>query len=135
MKKLAEIFTVFVMGVMGYGILETLWRGHTHWTMGITGGVCFFLVYWIQQALEDLPYWGKALMGAMMITAVEFLVGSVVNLKLGWQIWDYSGQPFNLLGQVCILYAVLWFFLCLFLCPMCQKLEEYLHCKRKDEWG
>ena len=34
--------------------------------------------------------------------------GCIVNLWLGWDVWDYSGMPGNILGQVCPRYFLLW---------------------------
>lgn len=55
----------------------------------------------------------QALIGTAVITVVEFASGCVLNLWLGLNIWDYSDLPLNVLGQVCLLYAVLWYFLAL----------------------
>jgi uncharacterized membrane protein len=30
-----------------------------------------------------------------------------------WRVWDYSGLPLNLLGQICLLYTIIWFTLCI----------------------
>ncbi len=121
-----EKWIVFIIGAAGYSLLEIAWRGYTHWTMAITGGVCFLAVYWI-----SAMFWGQSLLfqcllGAAAITVVEFAVGCVVNLALGWNVWDYSGLRFHLLGQVSLLYSVMWFFLCIPLVPFCNFLRQYL---------
>ena len=51
---------------------------------------------------------------AGIITTVEFTVGIIVNVWLKLGVWDYSSKPYNLLGQVCLLYTNLWFLLSLF---------------------
>ena len=33
-----------VIGGVVYMGIETLWRGYTHWSMGVLGGVCFALI-------------------------------------------------------------------------------------------
>ena len=43
-----------------------------------------------------------------MITLVELIAGFVVNILLGWGVWDYSGLPLNFMGQISALYSVLW---------------------------
>ena len=43
--------------------------------------------------------------------AVEFLSGCVLNLWLCLDVWDYSGLPGNVLGQICPAYGLLWFLL------------------------
>lgn len=47
----------------------------------------------------------------LLITALEFVTGCLVNLHLGWDVWDYATQPLNLMGQVCIGFSALWFLL------------------------
>ena len=54
----------------------------------------------------DLPLIAAATAGALIVTAYEFTVGLIVNVKLGWDIWDYSSIPFNILGQICPIYTM-----------------------------
>ncbi|HIX91103.1 MAG TPA: putative ABC transporter permease [Candidatus Agathobaculum pullicola] len=91
--------------------IETLWRGHSHWTMGVLGGVCFALIGLLDEWQDHPPLWLQMLEGAAIVTALELLVGLVVNRWLGWNVWDYSDMPLNLWGQVCLQFAVAWFFL------------------------
>ena len=107
---LPEVLFVYMLGALGYGGIEMLWRGRTHWTMLLLGGACFVLIYGITVFLH-IPLWQKWPLCAAGITALEFLTGCLVNLRLGWAVWDYGGVPGNLLGQICPLYTVYWFFL------------------------
>ena len=108
-RRLSEYVVVYLFGGLIYALLEVLLRGSTHWTMLLTGGLCFLLLYLISVYSRE-PLWRKALMGAFVITTIEFLVGIMVNLILGWNVWDYSAHRFNLLGQICLLFSMLWFF-------------------------
>lgn len=45
MEKLKEYAAVCTVGSVGYSAIEVLWRGFTHWTMALTGGVGFLLLY------------------------------------------------------------------------------------------
>lgn len=103
---------IFAFGAVGYGVVEVLFRGYTHWTMMLTGGACFLTLYYLNQAFEKTPILMKAMIGAIIITIYEFSVGLIVNLWYGWRVWDYSHMPFNFYGQICPLFTVLWFFLC-----------------------
>ena len=49
--------------------------------------------------------------GAIIITLLELIVGTIVNIILGWNVWDYSNLPGDLWGQICPQFTVLWFFL------------------------
>ena len=107
-----EIISSFLFGALGYGTLELFWRGHTHWSMLLTGGTCFSLIYFVATRSKE-ALWKKWVMSAALITTLEFLVGCIVNLRLGWDVWDYSGEKYNLLGQICPLFSFLWFLLCI----------------------
>ena len=49
----------------------------------------------------------QAALGTAFITAAELAVGLVVNRALGWQVWDYSREFGNVLGQICPLFSFL----------------------------
>ena len=96
-------------GGLLYVILELVWRGRSHWTMFMLGGLCFVALGLINEVLPwDMPLWEQAAVGVLLITALEFFTGCVVNLMLGWQVWDYSDLPWNILGQVSLKYSALW---------------------------
>ena len=105
--------TVFILGGMAYGLMEVIFRGHTHWSMVITGGACVLTLYLIMDWTMNLPLVVAALAGAGIITFYEFCVGMLVNVSFGWHVWDYSSMPGNILGQICPLFTGLWFAMCL----------------------
>lgn len=103
---------LFLFGGVGYSLLEILWRGFTHWTMFVLGGICFVLLSRLSvRCCGKVPMWACCFCSAVLITSLEFLTGCVVNLGLGWNVWSYSDQPLNLLGQICPGFSALWFLL------------------------
>ena len=102
---------VFLIGSFGYGLLEILWRGYTHPSMLLAGGICLWIIWKISIHYRDFSIFKKSLLSAFAITAVEIIIGFVVNINMHLNVWDYSGLKFNLAGQVSLLYSVLWFFL------------------------
>lgn len=118
-----EYAAVFLTGAAGYSLLEVLWRGYTHWTMSITGGICFLLIYYMNESLGT-SIWSKCLLGAALITSAELIVGVTVNIILKWNVWDYSQIPLNFMGQICLPYSVLWYFLCLPVLGICAQIEK-----------
>ena len=60
-----------------------------------------------------LSVWLQMLWSALLVTLFEFLFGVIFNLGLKWHIWDYSDTPFNVLGQVCLPFTLIWYFLSL----------------------
>ena len=101
---------LFLIGGKLYTCIEIWWRGFTHWSMFLLGGICFV----IMGLLNEYKFkWNQSLIlqsfiSAVVITVLEFLSGCVVNLWLGWNVWNYSGLPYNLLGQICLQYFLLW---------------------------
>ena len=102
-----EITAVSLTGAAVYGTLEMLWRGWTHWSMLLAGAVCGGMMYWVAN-FSRLPLWQEWILCAALITTVEFFSGVVLNLWLGWNIWDYSGMRINLLGQICPAFCLVW---------------------------
>lgn len=110
MKKLRPLI-LFAFGGLIYILIELVARGRTHWTMFIVGGVAFFLIGCINEKERKMPLVKQMLIGSIVITVLEFLCGCIVNIWLGWNVWDYNNMPLNLLGQICLPFTVLWFFL------------------------
>lgn len=106
-----ELIYTFTVGGTLYGMIELLFRRRTHWTMMITGGICFMFLY-LMTSRSNWPLIVLCLSGALFITAAELIVGCIVNLGLHWDIWDYSGVKYNILGQVCPTFTLCWFLLC-----------------------
>lgn len=110
MNKLLKYFILFIIGGSIYIGLEMLWRGYSHWTMGILGGICFIALGLINEILSwETPLIIQMLIGGTFITIAEFITGCIVNLWLGWNIWNYTTLDF--LGQISIGSSILWFFL------------------------
>ena len=106
--KLWKNGLLLYIGGMAYVGLELLWRGWSHASMFLTGGICFLLIGAAAQRLRDMPLLVQAVVGACGVTGVEFLSGLLVNRLLGLRVWDYSGMPWNLMGQICLPYFFLW---------------------------
>lgn len=112
MKNIFKYFFIFCVGGLIYMLIETIFNGSTHWTMGILSGICFILIGLID-SFYTLPLYKQMLMSAVLITALEFIAGTILNLGLKLNIWNYSHLPINILGQVCLPFSLIWFFLSL----------------------
>lgn len=104
-----ELF-LFLIGGRLYTWIELLWRGHTHWTMFILGGLCFVIMGLLNEHIFpwELSLLWQSVISAVVVTIFEFITGCIVNLWLGWNVWDYSALPFNLCGQICLYFFALW---------------------------
>ena len=102
---------VFFSGGLIYSMIEILFRGYTHWSMSLTGGVCLLIMYIRYTTHPNDSIVMKCFFGMCVITFFEFTVGCIVNILLGWDVWDYSHMYLNLLGQICPSYSGGWFLL------------------------
>jgi len=109
MKGILKCAVLALCGGGAYFAIEVFWRGYSHWTMAVLGGICFVLIGGINEFFPwEMPLALQGVIGAAMVTVLEFYAGVVLNLWLGLGIWDYSGLPLNLLGQICVMYSILW---------------------------
>lgn len=109
MKQILKQIFLYIIGGLIYLLIEILFRGHTHWTMFILGGLCFTLI----GLLNEFPNFRlnlltQSVLGMIIITTLEFISGVVINIILGWNVWDYSRLPLNILGQICLPFCFAW---------------------------
>lgn len=128
-----ELGVIFLLGAFIYSLIEIVFRGHTHWTMTLLGGVAGAVLYCISAG--DEPLFLKAFAGAFIITALEMCVGVVDNIILKWSVWDYSDMPFNLFGQICLPFSALWFLLCFPALFFCRAVRNQFNKYSGDRWS
>ena len=119
MAKAYKYMLIYTVGGAGYGALELAFRGRTHWSMLIAGGACLSLLYTIS-VKSRRPMWQKCVMGGAAITGIELITGLIVNVGLGWEVWNYSDIPMNFMGQICPRFTLLWCLLCVPVMPLCR---------------
>lgn len=102
--KIGKYLTLFCVGGGAYVGLELFYRGRSHISMFGAGGLCFLLLGRLRGKKLSAPV--KIGAGAGTITAVELMTGLLVNRDFA--VWDYRGQPGNLLGQICPVFMALW---------------------------
>lgn len=116
-----------------YFLMEVAWKtvsGHPeriHWSMLV---VAIILSLALERGGAQCPWeWSlplQALVCTVLITAVEFVAGLVLNVWLGLGIWDYSNFPLSLCGQICLWYSMLWYVLCLVFIPVFDWLRYWV---------
>lgn len=108
--KLWKKCVMFYMGGGSYVCLELLWRGRSHGSMFLLGGVCFLVIGAIRR-LGRLALSLRVAISAAAVTALELLTGLAVNRD--HKVWDYRSLPFQFKGQICLYYSLLWLPVCL----------------------
>jgi uncharacterized membrane protein len=106
-NRIFKYAVIIAAGGLLYGAAELTFRGRTHWSMLLAGGFCVLLLYLIAVKSRE-PFWKKCIMGGAVITTVEFITGIIVNIVLGWNVWNYSTLWANLFGQICLQFSAAW---------------------------
>ena len=133
-SKIKKYEFLFFVGATIYVIIEKLYRGYSHWTMFLLGGICFIALGLINEVIPwNMPLLLQMFIGGIIITVLEFITGCAVNLWLGWNVWDYSDKAFNLYGQICPLFSLGWFFLSIPAFWICGFVEEKMSCRNHAE--
>ena len=104
--RIWKFSVLFYLGGMCYAGLELLWRGFTHWSMFLLGGLCFVLVGNLKRLWPRLPLPLRLTEAAVLITVLELGCGLLVNRN--YRVWDYRQMPLNFLGQICLPFTLLW---------------------------
>lgn len=57
---------------------------------------------------ENIHIAFKFLLFSVIATLIEYICGLILRYGLQMKAWDYSKEPFNLQGIICIKYTVIW---------------------------
>lgn len=123
-KKILSIL-LWTWGGTVYFMLEVLWKTASNepekisWTMLV---LAIFLTISVERCGYQLP-WEiplvlQSLLCATLVTISELIAGIILNIWLNLNIWDYSSLPFNLMGQICPQFFLIWWILCFAFIPM-----------------
>lgn len=106
---------LFIIGGTAYFFIEILWRGYSHITMFVLGGLCFILIGLLNEfdSTHKMPLLIQQVISCIIITTLELIFGLVFNVWLKMNIWDYSSLKFNFMGQISLLFSILWFLISL----------------------
>ena len=113
------LFWLFFIGsILGFfleGLWSLLWDGHwINHSATVWGPFCIIYglggvaAYLLSVPLKDQNPLVQFFVFSLSGTVVEYLGSLFQELCFGSVSWDYSDQPFNLQGRVCLQMAVLW---------------------------
>ena len=122
---------LFYTGGTVYLSLELLYRGRSHGSMFLAGGLCFLLIGHLSRVEPKLPLPLRTVAGALIVTMVELGAGMVFNRQ--YQVWDYRDQPGNFMGQICPLFTALWIPLSLAAALLFERMDRGLEEKMSPD--
>ena len=110
MKFLKNLLIFSIFGLT-YCLIEIVWRGYTHPSMLIVGGICGLIIGLLNEKNKKINVLQQMIIGMVIVTILEFISGCILNLYLGLNVWDYSNITYNFMGQICPQFSIIWFIL------------------------
>ena len=130
-----KYFTLFLIGGIAYYFIEIAYRGYSHFSMIIVGGLCFILIGSINEfSNKDIPLLLQMLISVLLVDIVELISGIIINRILLLNVWDYSGLRFNFLGQISLNSSIAWFFLSLLAIYVDDLLRYIIYKEKKPKY-
>lgn len=108
-KKISEYTFFWTLGGCIYYGIEMLFRGFSHWSMFCVGGLAF--LFCIMQGVKmkwTEGLWIQIIRAVIYAISLEFTTGIIFNKWLHKNIWDYSDQPLQLWGQICVPFMIIF---------------------------
>ena len=134
-KKFMEYGFLWLLGGTFYYSFEILFRGFSHWTMFVLGGICMMFFAFQGESMQwREALWRQVIRCTVFVTACEFITGMIVNKWLNLAVWDYSDQPFQLFGQVCLPFAIIFSGLCAAGILICGYLLHWFFGEEKPQY-
>jgi len=126
-KKTIKYITMLYAGFTSYITVEVLFRGYSYWLMGLTGALCFFIIQGINNYISwDMDIILQGLIGSVVVTMFEFIVGELDKHILHINMWDYSSMWANIDGVICPLFSFLWVFISIVAVLLGDAIDYYL---------
>ena len=128
----------FVYGFLGWctEVAFAAWKEHRFVNRGfLNGPICPVYGIGVTLVVHFLsPYRSNLIIlyitSTILVTALEWLTGFILERGFHNKWWDYSNMPLNLNGYVCLLFSLIWGVACVlivdFIHPVIHKLLLYI---------
>lgn len=107
-KRLSRVLVMWSLGGSIYYGIEMFFRGFSHWSMFLLGGCCLSFFDTQERVYRKDPLWMQIIRCTIFVVSGEFITGLFVNKWMHWNVWDYSDQPYQLFGQICLPFATIF---------------------------
>ncbi len=117
MSRVLKLLCIWFLMGMVYFVIEGIWRipkgGDANISMLFVGGLCGLLIGSINQIPKfyNMSVFKQSLIGTGIVLVIEYIAGYILNIKMGLDIWDYSDMFFNINGQICLEFGLIWLLL------------------------
>ena len=125
-KRLLEYILMLCFAGYLYVCLEILFRGFSDVSMLFAASICAIPMIALNNVYSfELDYFVQVMLCGVFCTCVEYMIGRyLVNQQ--YQLWDYREMPFNVHGQVCLVFSLVWIVISAVMIPIFDYIDYYV---------
>lgn len=125
-KIIIKELSLFILGGIGYGIIEVIYRFRTYPLMILCGGITILLLDKLNDYISwDMDILLQGCIGSALITGMEFIIGNLYLAGLVPKMWDYSNVWLNYKGIICLPFSLIWIALSIFAIMLADTINYY----------
>lgn len=109
------IYFFFIYALMGWvtEVIYAYYKNHSFVNRGfLFGPICpiygtgAIIIIAFLYPVENLIY--TFIIGTILVSALEYIVGYILETMFDSKWWDYSDNKFNIQGRVCLSFSLIW---------------------------
>ena len=125
LKNIMHTLFFYCFGGGVYITMELLYRQYTTYHMFYLAGFVTLIILLINNWLSyDTDFFLQVLICGTCALIGELICGLMFNAD--YSIWDYRGMQFNLLGQIQLYFAIVWYLLSAIFIPILDYIDYYI---------
>lgn len=109
--KLLRYTVLFLIGFCAYITIEVCYRGYSYALMGVCGGLLLIILDLINKNSYETDLIFQGIIGAVIVTFMELIIGSIWLIFNLTPMWSYHNVPFNYYGIISLPYSIIWIFI------------------------
>lgn len=123
LKRIIECLLVFISVGTLYFIIECIYKQEmSHWTMFCLAGFVGVIGMLLNDRFTyEMDFLLQVFICTFVTTVLEYIVGIIWNTD--YSIWCYLNLPYNLDGQICLLFSCIWAILFTICIPILDYVE------------
>ena len=126
-KHILKYLILFLVGYCVYIAIEVTFRNYSFPLMGIVGAISFILIDRINEVMPwDTDLIIQSLIGSLIVTMFELIVGEGLKFFNQPPMWDYSSLPLNFDGVICLTFSLVWILLSAIAILLADAINYYL---------
>ena len=125
MKSFVKYLLLLTFSGYIYVCLELLFRGRSDITMMFCASICVIPMIYLNNIFTyNVDFLLQLILCTIFATWIEYIFGYIFNTD--YHIWDYRNMPFNISGQICLPFSLLWMVIAALVIPLMDWIDYHI---------